>query len=332
MKTFTVAAPAKVNLRLRVLERDASGYHRIDTVFHALELADTLQVELAPTQAAGAAPPGAGDARHADRAPGPGSGGPPGQGIGLVVDGADVGPADENLVVRAARAFAEATGIAPAWRFRLRKRIAAGAGLGGGSSDAAATLRALSTLHDAPLDHDRLQELAVALGADVPFFLCGSPHARGTGYGHALTPLPALPRRPVLVLAPAFPVSTADAYRRLDELRGEGSAPGKTPDPAPAGGGGPDAGAEPAPTWDAVAAAAANDFEPVAFAVHPVLEEMKAALAAAGGRPALLAGSGSALFGVFEEEAEREAAASVAAKRWPDVALIPTWTAASVPR
>ncbi len=288
--SLTLRAPAKVNLRLRVLAREASGYHRLETVFCALELADTLE---------------------AARAPGA---------VALEVEGAEVGPAEENLVVRAARVFGEAAGVEPDVRFRLTKRIPAGAGLGGGSSDAAAALRALNALHDEPLGHDTLLELAAGLGADVPFFLCGSNHALAWGRGERLLALPALPARPALVVKPSFSIATGDAYRWLAASR--------------RGGAGADAGArvlhhDRLAGWDDVAGAAGNDFEAVVFAEHPILEAVRDALRHAGAAPALLAGSGSAVFGVFGDEAARAAAADAVAERWPDMEVIETATASS---
>jgi len=137
-------APAKVNLSLRVLARERSGYHQLETLFCALELRDEIEIERG------------------------------GGALSLQVEGAELGPPEENLVHRAAVAFHDAAGIRPDTRIRLRKRIPAGAGLGGGSSDAAATLAALNALHGAPLGPTHLLRLGAELGSDVPFFLCGS--------------------------------------------------------------------------------------------------------------------------------------------------------------
>lgn len=291
MSAITLRAPAKVNLRLRVLARETSGYHQLETVFQALELADTLEAVATP-----------------------------GEGAALTVEGADVGPVHENLVTKAARAFTEATGLEAGARFRLVKRIAAGTGLGGGSSDAAAALRALNALNGEPLDRDRLLNTGARIGADVPFFLCGSPLALGRGRGERLAPWPPLPRRPVLVAIPTFRMATADAYRALDDLRSDA---------------GPDRGYEPADpaapaTWDDAADLAVNDFEKIVLAMHPVLRELRAALVSAGARPALLAGSGSAMFGVFTDETARDRTAEHLAGTWPDVDVVGTHTATGV--
>lgn len=282
--SLTLRAPAKVNLRLSVLAREASGYHQIETVFHTLELSDELAVTLA------------------------------GEGVHLVVDGPDVGPVADNLVMRAARLFQDACSVPPGIQLHLVKRIPAGAGLGGGSSDAAATLLALNSLCQAPLGLDALTDLGATLGSDVPFFLCGCPHALAWGRGQRLMPLPPLPPRPVLLVVPPFASPTADAYRRLDA------------DAAPA------ASARSWSYtallhWDGVAAAAVNDFERVVLPDHPPLPAVRDALQDAGAAPALLAGSGSTLFGVFPDESARERAAQNIARTWPELRLVQTRTA-----
>lgn len=282
--SLTLAAPAKVNLRLSILAREVSGYHQIETVFHSLDLADALSADVS------------------------------GDGIRLTVDGADVGPPEDNLVTRAARLFQDVCGAPEGVRFHLVKRIPAGAGLGGGSSDAAAALLALNALAYDPLAPDELTALGADLGSDVPFFLCGSAHALAWGRGHRLMPLPSLPQRPVLLVVPPFASPTADAYRRL--------------------------AAEPPPpssarslrraallSWEDVAAAAVNDFERVLLAAHPPLPEVRSALLAAGAAPALLAGSGSAMFGVFHDEPSLEQAAHDIGRAWPELRLIRTRTA-----
>ncbi|HEX6938379.1 MAG TPA: 4-(cytidine 5'-diphospho)-2-C-methyl-D-erythritol kinase [Longimicrobiales bacterium] len=283
-----VRAPAKVNLSLRVLAREVSGYHQIETLFCALDLADSLELRLG------------------------------GAGIRLEVEGAELGPVEDNLVFRAARAFERATGIDLHVAIRLRKEVPAGAGLGGGSSDAAATLDALNELHGRPLDDAALLALAATLGSDVPFFLCRSGLALAWGRGDRLLPLPEPPRAPVLVVAPGFAIPTADAYRALDAHRN-----------AAAGA----AGAavlrlDTLRGWEAIAAAAVNDFEPPTFARFPDLAELKRLLLDAGATIALLSGSGSALFGVFPDEKRRDAAASALHGHATRPRLIPAATAA----
>lgn len=260
-------APAKVNLLLRVLAREASGYHQIETVFQALELADGLRLELRP-----------------------------GEGVGLETTGVgatQLGPDEENLAVRAARALlAEAGGAdPPGVRIRLKKRIPHGAGLGGGSSDAAAVLRGMNVLLGEPLSAEALVRIGGRLGADVPFFLTGASRALAWGRGDRLLPLPPLPSRAVVLAVPAERSSTADAYALLAKRR---RASGAGPAPAVV--------REAPGSWDDVANQAENDFEETLFPHRPDLASLREALARLGARPALLAGSGSAVFGVFEDE------------------------------
>lgn len=263
-----VAAPAKVNLRLRVLAREESGYHQLETVFCAISLADRVVV-----------------AR-----------GEPG--IRLEVEGGvDVGPPGRNLAVRAAERFHREMGIAPAVDLHLTKQIPAAAGLGGGSSDAAAVLRALNALHGDPLPRAALLQMAIELGADVPFFLCGSPLALAWGRGERLLSLPPLSPRPVLVAHPGQAMPTADAFREVAALR----AGDYTPEAALI-----DPGA--LRSWDAIASLARNDFEPVVLARIPILSSGLAAMREAGAFLSLLAGSGSSIFGIFDSEDMRDAA------------------------
>lgn len=261
-------APAKVNLWLRVLAREASGFHTLETLFCALGLADTLEV------------------RRAER------------GIALEVEGGiDTGPPERNLVVRAAERFFDALGEAPAVQIRLCKRIPSAAGLGGGSSDAAAALRALNALHGEPLSPQALLRMGARLGSDVPFFLCGSPLALAWGRGERLLALPPLPPRPVLVAHPGVAMPTAEAFQRLAERRDP------TPEPT-----GCAFGWDTLSDWSRIAERAENDFEPGADERIPSLATAKRWMRAEGADIVLLAGSGAAMFGVFHGEASRDAA------------------------
>ena len=267
-----IAAPAKVNLRLVVMAREESGYHQLETIFCALTLADALTLDLEM------------------------------RGLRVTVHGADLGPPEQNLVYRAARAFFTAAGLPEHARIVLHKSIPAAAGLGGGSSDAASTLRGLNEAHGSPLDDVALTRIAGTLGADVPFFLCGSPCALGWNRGDRLLPLDPLPQRPVLLAVPPRPIPTADAYRALAAARSAGSdaMPGST-------------AATPFETaahafvlsrtaladWDALRSLARNDFEDVLFPQYPELAAIRDDLIRAGATVALMAGSGSAVFGVF---------------------------------
>jgi 4-diphosphocytidyl-2-C-methyl-D-erythritol kinase len=262
-----VAAPAKCNLFLRILAREEGGYHALETLFCALSLADTVEVR---------------------------RGAP---GIRLKVDGAaDTGPPERNLCVRAAERFHAALGQSPSLDIHLSKRIPSAAGLGGGSSDGAATLRALNALHGEPFDSAALLGMAIELGSDVPFFLCGSPLALAWGRGERLLALPPLPPRPVLLAHPGVGMPTAEAFRRLAERRG-----GYAPDAR-------SLSADQLGDWDSVAALAENDFEEVVIAEIPLLRSALQAMRDAGARVARMAGSGSSVCGVFTSDAARDAA------------------------
>jgi 4-diphosphocytidyl-2-C-methyl-D-erythritol kinase len=282
--TVQVQAPAKVNLWLRVGPRRASGYHDLDTLFAALELADTVTLR---------------------RAHG-------GTGVRLrttfeppLETLPDLGPPEENLVARAAAAFGQRAGMDPDLEIELTKRIPAGGGLGGGSSDGAATLRALARLFPDALEAGDIHAAAAELGSDVPFFAADLDLARGQGRGTDLTPLPPLPPRPVLVALPGIHVPTARAYAWLAESRAHGAMPppadltDRSPGPL---------------SWDRVGDLAHNDFEPVLFARYPRLRAIRDTIRKHGARIALLAGSGSALFGVFDD-VEGAAAADAAIRR-----------------
>ena len=252
-----LVAPAKLNLSLRVLGRRPDGYHEIETLFQAIDLADEVTVELG------------------------------GDGVALSVEGADLGPPEDNLAVRAAVAYRIATGLREGVRISLRKRIPAGAGLGGGSSDAAAVLAGLAALVTDD-DSGRLRDLGANLGSDVPFFLASSPLALGRGRGERLTPLEPLPVADAVLVLPPVHVSTAAAYRALDAQPLGRAAADAPPSPTPR-------------SWDDVRARACNDFEASVAARHPEVARSLEALGGAGARLAMLTGSGSACFGLFDD-------------------------------
>jgi 4-diphosphocytidyl-2-C-methyl-D-erythritol kinase len=308
-----IEAPAKINLLLRVLHRRLDGYRELETVFQAISLGDTVEVAL--DRAAASA------------------------GVTLEVHGADVGPTAENLAYRAAVAFRDATHLPGAIHIDLVKRIPAGAGLGGGSSDAAAVLRCLARILEATasdgesgargavaaaddgsgrVDATTLHRIGAGLGSDVPFFLCGSPLALARGRGEELTPLPPLPEAALVLALPPVHVSTAGAYRALSDHRDEGASG--------AGGTGlrprPDAALR-IPGWSTLESLAENDFEAVVVRAHPEIARSLEALRAEGARVALLSGSGGASFGLFPSPEEAEAAAARLEARlgWPFLAV-----------
>ncbi|MBW3553931.1 MAG: 4-(cytidine 5'-diphospho)-2-C-methyl-D-erythritol kinase [Gemmatimonadetes bacterium] len=282
-------APAKVNLRLRVHERQPSGYHRVETLFCALELSDEITIDVAE-----------------------------GGNVLLEVDGPDLGPAEENLAVRAARGFLERAGVAREVAIRLRKRVPVGGGLGGGSSDAAAVLRTLDRLFPGAVHGAMLRDLAAALGSDVPFFLAGDLLAAGSGRGDILTSLPPLPSMPILLALPPFPVATGAAYRWLDEDRAGGDRTAVSGDGE---------GASAPGSWAEAARQAVNDFEAPVFRRYPELRVIRDSLREAGASLALLSGTGSTVFGVFADEDALGSAMALLRARAPTVRLEITRTA-----
>jgi 4-diphosphocytidyl-2-C-methyl-D-erythritol kinase len=268
--------PAKLNLFLTILAQEASGFHQLETVFAVVDLTDRIELELA------------------------------GRGIDLEVVGADLGDPRKNLVYQAAELLMLRAGRDEGVSIRLEKRIPHGAGLGGGSSDAAATLALLNRELGDPLGSDELRGLAAGLGADVPFFLAPSPVSLGWGRGDRLLPLESLEGLSVVLVLPDVHVSTQWAYRELAEHR------------ARRGGGwrGPAILSEvrSGPPADRVRAMCSrgNDFESVVFAAHPELAGIRDQLEDLGAVGARMSGSGSALFAVFEDEGQaRDAARAV---------------------
>lgn len=265
MTPVVVRAPAKINLRLTILARETSGFHQIETIFALVDLADEIRIE----------------------------GGPPG--IRLTVEGPDVGDPADNLVTRAARAWFDAAGVQPGIDILLRKRIPAGAGLGGGSSDAAATLAALDTGAASPLGEDALLRLAVKLGSDVSFFLAGAPYALAWGRGERCLRLPPPAGRSVLLGMADPPVSTAHAYARVTTEGGERPLE-RLPDVAALA------------TWPGIASIASNDFERVLLPDMPGARKLIDIFRAHDATIAAVTGTGAAVFGVFEDGADRDAA------------------------
>jgi len=298
MSVARVAAQAKVNLLLRVLAREESGYHNIETIFLRLSLADDVVVRVGD------------DIRGRSLDCG-----------GDAIPEGGLGPTEKNLAYRAACAYADATGWPSTFAIELTKNIATGAGLGGGSADAGAVLRALDAMSPSPLGK-RLTELAPALGADVAFMTIDSPMALAWGRGERLFPLPALASRPIVLLMPPFSVATKDAYMWLAHDRGGYEARGVVVQPTELD------------TWENIAAIATNDFEAVVGRRHPEVVAYAEALRGAGALPALLSGSGSAVFGVFAESEQAITGMMAAAQASPETPSrgLVVWTAPRVER
>ena len=291
---LTLRASAKINLDLRIGGRRPDGYHDLQTVFQTLDLHDTVSVQ---------------SCRGA-----------------FVLDGdASLMPLDDtNLVWRAAAALWRASGKSGdprGARVRVIKRIPARAGLGGGSSDAAAALVGLHLLWRVRATLADLMTVAATLGSDVPFFLVGGT-ALGLGRGEQVYPLVNRPRRHVVVVLPAFGISTPDAYRWLADDRAVNPAPG-TPDPGP---GTPD----PAPwtphpsPWTLDPESCRNDLEAAVEHRHPELAAIRRRLTAAGAEQARMSGSGSAVFGLYSAELTARRAAAGLVREGHQVVLTRT--------
>ncbi len=283
--SLSLSAPAKVNLTLCIGSRRPDGFHDLESVFQAVGVCDTVTLD--------------------------GLDG----GVIEVTTSQPGLPCDErNTAFRAAALLRDRHAPGRGVRIHLQKRIPAEAGLGGGSSDAAAVLRGLVALWGLDVPHQEMVALAAAVGSDVPFFLAGGC-ALVRGRGEVVRPLPWSAPGWFLLVRPAFGVSTARAYRDLAGLRA-GTSP---PDCSPVAG----ALCRALETGDApaLAGALANDLEAPVIAAHPEIGRLKQELLDTGALGALMSGSGSVVFGVFAGEAEARAGAAQMAGRWPWVAV-----------
>jgi len=258
----TVSCRAKLNLVLEILGRRPGGYHDLASVMHPIALADRLQVRA----------------------------GPPG--IALRASGLALPEGEENIAVRAARLFHELIDEPPAVEIALEKNIPPASGLGGGSADAAGTLAALAELHGVPTEDERLWEVAVRLGADVPFFLSAGA-ALAEGIGDRLVSLPA-GRFPVVLALGKPGVETAWAYRQVSPDQYTDGARARRAAAALVAGGRIE---EP---WNVFAHALAP--------ARPDLTELIAQLAGLAQGPACLTGSGSCVFALAADEAAADRA------------------------
>lgn len=266
MTSAAVPCHAKLNLFLRVLAREADGYHGIETLFCLIDLADRLVAE-----------------RRDER------------GVTIDVAGADVGPPEENLAVRAAHLVLDATGRRFGVHLRLEKRIRVRAGLGGGSSDAAGALALVNRLAGDAVPRHELLQFAARLGSDVPFFFSAAPLALAWGRGERLLRLAPLPAAPALLLSPPVAVSTAEAYGWVDEARQGAGRRGAVALDLDALAG-----------WGDIGRMAGNDFESPVFARHPPVRAAFEALV--GTRPLVcrMSGSGATLFAVYRSVRDRD--------------------------
>lgn len=267
-------APAKVNLGLHVLTRRGDGYHEIDTLMAKVELSDTLTLRPAEGGVTGTI----------EMAAGPGFEQP------LTMD-------DSNLVVQAVRRYLEAIGRTSGVHVTLQKRIPIAAGLGGGSSDAAAALVGVARLFPASVD---LASLGLELGSDVPFFLQGASAARARGRGEKLTPV-TVPQVPLVLANPGIPISASEAYSRLQNFTSR-LDPAELVTQL-------ERGEEPG--WR-------NALQPGVMLEHPEVRAALMALRDAGLRGACMSGSGATCFGVADSQAAAAAVADELRDAHPD--------------
>src|SRR5712692_6329536 len=274
MSEVRIPAFAKINLRLDILGKRADGFHELRTIFQTISLHDELRL-------------------RSSRRPG----------IALSIEGNEplsAEPAEKNLVYRAVDALRRELKIRGGVEIELKKTIPAGRGLGGGSSDAAAALLGALRLARRKLPAARLMALATSLGADVPFFLLGG-RALGVNKGDEIYPLQDIPKQHLLVVSPKeIHVPTPDAYRWLKAkpLRLTKSAANHKLFEFCA------------LCWSAQGSGLSNDFERPVFRRHPRLDRIKQELLQRGAAEASLAGSGSAVFGVFPSPATARRAAA----------------------
>ncbi|MCU0454308.1 MAG: 4-(cytidine 5'-diphospho)-2-C-methyl-D-erythritol kinase [Bacteroidetes bacterium] len=261
-----LTAPAKVNLGLEILRRRPDGYHELETIFYRIGLADSIELH--------------------DRQ----------QGSTMECSDPALSTGEDNLCLRAVAAMRHATGIERGIHVVLHKRIPTGAGLGGGSSDAAAVLRGLNARWAVGLSDRHLKEIASSLGSDVPAFI-GGPLSFGAGRGEILQDLP--PRFPywLVCVTPPLSVSTAWAYGHLRLLSKTEHQPLR------------DRFLGALPDLSALSKVLTNDFEGSVLEAQPAIAEVKRELQAAGCSLTLMSGSGSSVFGLTADRETAEATA-----------------------
>ncbi len=262
-------APAKINLSLKVFEKRADGYHRVESVMLKVSLFDDVSVEVSD-----------------------------GMGISVKVLNQPDLSGEHNLAFKAAKAYLDRTGVQKSISIKIYKRIFVAAGLGGGSSDAAAVLRALNNMIG-KLSQNELANLACEIGSDVPFLLENGEIALAVGRGEELAFWPALPSRPILLMNPGFPVSTRDAYqalsRSLTSTDSNGNSHACTVGPK---------------NWSDLHRLVEfrNDLQEGVEERYPKVREIRKLLTRLGAKVAQMSGSGATVFGLFDEEPEAQIA------------------------
>lgn len=264
--SIRVFAPAKINLVLRILDRRTDGYHNLWSLMQTVQVQDEITLALTGAHS----------------------------GVTLRCDEPSLKTDDSNLVTRAAVVVMEQSGRTGGLDITLAKRIPMGAGLGGGSSDAAATIIGLNQLFNLGWSAEQMAHIGQTLGSDVSFFFF-APSATVAGRGEQVVPIRIKGTRWVVLVNPGFPVETKWAYQQLTANRA-GVVPLSQSH----------AMLEQASElgWEQVLEAAENDFEGPVFKAYPMLDEIKHRLLAHGADAALLSGSGATVFGVFRDEAK----------------------------
>jgi 4-diphosphocytidyl-2-C-methyl-D-erythritol kinase len=253
-----VLAPAKINLSLKILGRRNDGFHELDTLITPISLCDKIKIEKGHSK----------------------------DGIQFRCDDPSVPKSEDNLAVRAASAFFETTKIEPAISIELKKKIPHGAGLGGGSSDAASVLLALNELFERKMPREALAEMAEPIGSDVPFFIFQSA-ALCKGRGELVMPVKLRNKLSILLLKPDFAISTAWAYSRSQHSR---EIPGIRYEPQ-----------------EFADQTFVNDLEPPVFKKFVFLAQLKMwLLSQSEVGAALMSGSGSTMFAVMRENADAD--------------------------
>lgn len=280
LATSPYFSPAKVNLCLRLVGRRPDGYHLLDSIFAAIDFCDRIELQSTDVRAL----------RSVD--------------VRVECDRPDVPNDHTNLAARAAIALLEDCGLGADVRISIAKKIPPGAGLGGGSSNAATVLMALNTSLGLAVPRHRLHQIALTLGADVPFFLNGGC-ARVRGIGEQVEPIVGWPGRELVLVLPPVSVSTAWAFRAY--------AAGLSPEADEAARMAHSGGLE--PSW------LCNDLEAAVLPAHPAISQVKASLLACGASGAVMSGSGAAVVAIVPDGTRATTVAARMRDRHPDVAV-----------
>ena len=268
LRKMKVLAPAKINLFLEVVDKRIDGYHNIRTIFQKIELFDELSFE------------------EADN------------GILLTVEGASLPTGHENIVYKAVKGIMDYANIKKGIRIHIKKNIPVAAGLGGGSSDAAAALLGACSLWGLSITFNELLVIAADLGADVPFFLHGDS-ALGLGRGDELYPINLPWQMRLLIVNPCIEVSTASVYEKYDSLNNTKMLLTKDEKDIKI-----KCFIHSKASIENIGGFLYNDLEAVALRDYPVIRELKAELIKQGAAGSLMTGSGPTVFGVFLNEKE----------------------------